>query len=150
MPQQGFHCIVDWVDMPYQQCIDCAATRGRCQFTASLLRGMADQARERRDGTLSVTALTGCTRQSYLQATHDYNRRPAPRGEPPGDRLPDDARGQKAPVPVWPDDQVERFLAKRAPGLADALATSVWPPMTEETWLCRYCPVAEVCESGPT
>ncbi len=57
---------------------------------------------------------------------------------------------KKAEVPIWPDGQVERFLAERAPGLADALATGVWPPMTEETWLCRYCPVAEVCESGPT
>ena len=47
MPQQGFHCIVDFEDVTFEACIECAATLGRCQLTASLLRGMADQARQR-------------------------------------------------------------------------------------------------------
>src|SRR5215212_10342232 len=47
VPQQGFHCIVDLEDVAFESCIECAATKGRCQFTASLLRGMADQARAR-------------------------------------------------------------------------------------------------------
>ena len=47
MPQQGFHCIVDFEDVSFEACIECAATLGRCQLTASLLRGMADQARAR-------------------------------------------------------------------------------------------------------
>ena len=78
MPQRGFHCIVDFIDLPFEQCIGCAASQGRCQFTASLLRGMADQAtaRDQDPPTISVTALTGCVRQAYLQATRDYYRRP--------------------------------------------------------------------------
>src|SRR3712207_2879463 len=47
VPQQGFHCIVDLEDVSFESCIECAATRGRCQLTASLLRGMAQQARGR-------------------------------------------------------------------------------------------------------
>src|SRR5690242_17694280 len=47
VPQQGFHCIVDLEDVAFERCIECAATQGRCQLTASLLRGMAEQARTR-------------------------------------------------------------------------------------------------------
>jgi hypothetical protein len=50
VPQQGFHCIVDLEDVSFEACIECAATLGRCQMTVSLLRGMADQARERNVG----------------------------------------------------------------------------------------------------
>jgi CRISPR/Cas system-associated exonuclease Cas4 (RecB family) len=238
MPQRGFHCIVDFVDVPYQSCVDCAATEGRCQFTASLLRGMADQARQRDDSAISVTSLTGCVRQSYLKATGDYYQRPdyqywayrgtlghtlAERGAgpetvserrferalalPSGKSLPivghpDEIvpgrsllvdykttdrpprtpspqhvaqlncyrwlvapeyeidrlgivyltmRGvRKVAVPVWPDGQAERFLVERAASLAYARETGQWPAMTEDTWMCAYCPVAEPCASGPT
>src|SRR5690349_4558923 len=50
VPQHGFHCIVDFEDVSFDSCITCAATQGRCQFTASILRGMADQARARDEG----------------------------------------------------------------------------------------------------
>ena len=237
MPQQGFHCIVDLEDVSFEQCIGCAASLGRCQFTASLLRGMADQARERDDEVISVTALTGCLRQSYLQATHDYYRRPdhqywAYRGTiahtmvehgagedtvseqrferelvlPSGrtltitgqpdeivparqllveyktaDRVPRALSLQhiaqlncyrwliapqyeitrlgivylsmrdvkKVGVPVWPDGQTERFLIERAAELAEALEAGAWPAMTEDRWMCHYCPVAETCARGP-
>jgi CRISPR/Cas system-associated exonuclease Cas4 (RecB family) len=237
MPQQGFHCIVDFVDVSFDECIGCAATRGRCQFTASLLRGMADQAGQRDDRSISVTALTGCVRQAYLQATRPYHRRPdhqywayrgtightmAERGAgegtiaeqrferelalPSGRTLtitgqPDEIvparkllveyktadRPPRAPsvqhiaqlncyrwlvapdheiatlgivyltmrevkkvaVPIWPDGQAERFLAERAASLADALEGGAWPAMTEDRWMCRYCPVAATCEAGP-
>ena len=76
MPQQGFHCIVDWEDVSYERCIGCAASQGRCQFTASLLRGMAEQAKERDHERISVTDLVGCVRQAYLQRTRDYYQRP--------------------------------------------------------------------------
>jgi hypothetical protein len=112
VPQQGFHCIVDFEDVSFDSCITCAATQGRCQFTASILRGMADQARSRDEGRgtrgegepvevglappeklalldesgadhggtaipkLSVTTLVGCTRQAYLKATEPYYQRP--------------------------------------------------------------------------
>jgi hypothetical protein len=84
VPQQGFHCIVDFEDVSFDACIECAATRGRCQFTASILRGMADQSRAREADSpvaaavpkLSVTALVGCVRQAYLKATEDYHQRP--------------------------------------------------------------------------
>jgi len=277
VPQQGFHCIVDFEDVSFDSCITCAATQGRCQFTASILRGMADQARARQesgvrsqdsggDGApvgvglappdesdlldelgadhavvavpkLSVTTLVGCTRQAYLKATEPYYQRPdhqywayrgtlghvlVERGAGEGivaeqrfDRdllLPngrlvtitgqpdeiDPARNllldykttdraprtlspmhiaqlnvyrwlvapqhqidrlgivyltmretKKVAVPIWPDGQVERFLAERAGPLAEAYAGGAWPDLTEDTWLCRYCPVAAVCERGP-
>jgi CRISPR/Cas system-associated exonuclease Cas4 (RecB family) len=233
MPQQGFHCIVDFVDVPFEQCINCAATQGRCQFTASLLRGMADEAKRREHDRISVSTLTGCVRQSYLQATHGYYQRPdqqywAYRGSiahamvergagdgtiaeqrferelplPSGRSVtisgqPDEIvptrqllvdyktverpprepsvqhiaqlncyrwlvapehdvntlgivylsmRGvKKVGVPIWPDGQAERFLAERAASLVQARETGEWPDMTEDTWMCRFCPVAEPC-----
>lgn len=285
MPQQGFHCIVDLEDVSFEACIACAATRGRCQLTASLLRGMADQARERNaddeirlstargSGTvlalpivgglvddldadpaeellieadaaprspipvLGVTALTGCVRQAFLKTTEPYYQRPdqqywsyrgtlghllAERGAGPGVvaerrferelRLPtgrrvtitgrpdeiDPTRGllidykttdraprqpsplhiaqlnvyrwlvapeyeierlgivyltmkgvQKASVPLWPDGQAERFLQERAGALADAYAGGDWPALTEDRWMCNFCPVVAACERGP-
>ncbi|MCC6178040.1 MAG: PD-(D/E)XK nuclease family protein [Chloroflexi bacterium] len=89
MPQRGYHCIVDFEDVSFDACIGCAATKGRCQFTASILRGMADQAKAREvehaaDPTgaagalpkLNVTSLVGCLRQAYLKTTEDYYQRP--------------------------------------------------------------------------
>jgi len=291
VPQQGFHCIVDLEDVSFEACIDCAATRGRCQMTASLLRGMANQARERNaddaarlraaggggrllalpmvharsagvagagpvDGELdeaailedpeeapaeaipplSVTALTGCVRQAFLKSTEPYYQRPdqqywsyrgtlghllAERGAGPGIvaerrferalRLPsgrrvtitgkpdeiDPARGllidykttdraprqasplhiaqlnvyrwlvtpeyeierlgivyltmkgvQKAAVPCWPEGQAERFLQERAGALAEAYAGGAWPALTEDRWMCNFCPVTAACERG--
>jgi hypothetical protein len=265
VPQQGFHCIVDFEDVSFEACIECAATRGRCQLTASLLRGMAEQARARnaadaealqagtagtadaagavdRDDAgrgmpippLSVTALTGCLRQAYLKTTEAFYQRPDQQywsyrgtlahllvegGAGPGVvaeqrferqlRLPtgrlvtvtgqpdeiDPARRllidykttdraprqpspmhiaqlnvyrwlvapdhqidrlgivyltmkgvQKAAVPIWPDGQVERFLYERVGPLAEAFAGGAWPAMTEDRWLCSYCPVVAACE----
>jgi CRISPR/Cas system-associated exonuclease Cas4 (RecB family) len=256
VPQQGFHCIVDFEDVSFDSCVTCAATQGRCQFTASVLRGMADQARTRSQEQagarlqkggptaepvaaipkLSVTALVGCTRQAYLKATEPYYQRPdhqywayrgtlghmlVERGAGEGiiaerrfdrdlllpngrlvtitgqpdeidparrllldykttDRAPRtlspmhsaqvnlyrwlvephyqiDRLGlvyltmrdtKKVAVPIWPDGHVERFLAERAGPLAEAYAAGTWPDMTEDTWLCRYCPVAAICEAG--
>ena len=259
MPQQGFHCIVDLEDVSFESCIECAATKGRCQLTASLLRGMADQARSRNDEDaaradlatdvlsddapgpippLSVTALTGCVRQAFLKATEPYHQRPdqqywayrgtlahllAERGADasvvseqrferdlklPSGRVvtitgrPDEidpARGllidykttdraprqpsplhiaqvnayrwlvapryqidrlgivyltmkgvQKAAVPLWPDGQVERLLVERAGALAEAYAGGDWPDLTEDRWMCGFCPVAAACERGPS
>lgn len=255
VPQQGFHCIVDLEDVSFESCIACAATQGRCQLTASLLRGMADQSRARnrdialtvvsgeRDAPeiaippLSVTALTGCVRQSFLKHTEPYYQRPdqqywayrgtlghllAERGAgpdaiveqrferelllPSGRRVtisgqPDEidpARSllidykttdraprqpselhvaqvnlyrwlvlpqypierlgivyltmkgvQKAAVPIWPDGQVERFLHERAGALAEAYAGGAWPDLTDDRWLCTFCPVVVACERGP-
>jgi CRISPR/Cas system-associated exonuclease Cas4 (RecB family) len=246
VPQQGFHCIVDFEDVSFDACIDCASTLGRCQLTASLLRGMADQARDRNAdlerapspvSPLSVTALVGCVRQTYLKATEPYYQRPdqqywayrgtlghqlVERGAGPGIvaeqrferdlRLPsgqvvtitgqpdeiDAARSllidykttdrpprlpselhiaqlniyrwlvapvhqidrlgivyltmkgvKKASVPIWPDGQVERYLADRAGPLAEAYAGGPWPDLTEDRWLCKFCPVAVACELGP-
>mgnify|MGYP000899221578 CR=1 FL=1 len=258
MPQRGFHCIVDFEDVSFEACIGCAATRGRCQLTASLLRGMADQVRARDDDraradatretdqteasraplpALSVTALTGCVRQAYLKAVEPYYQRPdqqywayrgtlghllTERGAGPDVisecrfrrelQLPsgrtvtitgqpdeiDPARNllidykttdrpprqpspmhiaqvnayrwlvapehqidrlgivyltmkgvQKAAVPLWPDGQVERFLAERAGALAEAYDGGEWPALTEDRWLCQFCPVAAACERGP-
>jgi hypothetical protein len=247
VPQQGFHCIVDFEDVSFEACIECAATRGRCQLTSSLVRGMAEQARARNADAaapaasaipaLSVTALTGCIRQAYLKLTEPYYQRPdqqywsyrgtlghllAERGAGPeviaerrferelllpNGRLvtitgqPDEidpARGllidykttdraprqpsplhiaqlnvyrwlvaphhlidrlgivyltmkgvQKAAVPIWPDGQAERFLLERAGALAEAHAGGDWPAMTDDRWMCSYCPVATACERGP-
>jgi CRISPR/Cas system-associated exonuclease Cas4 (RecB family) len=248
VPQRGFHCIVDLEDVSFDGCIECAATRGRCQLTASLLRGMADQARARNDQDddraaaaevppLSVTALTGCVRQSFLKSTETYYQRPdqqywayrgtlahllAERGAgaetisehrferelrlPNGlavtitgqpDEIDPDRRllidykttdraprqpsplhiaqlnayrwlvapehqieqlgivyltmkgVQKAAVPIWPDGQVERLLQERAGALAEAYRGGAWPEMTEDRWMCAYCPVAAACERGP-
>jgi hypothetical protein len=277
MPQQGFHCIVDFEDVSFEACIDCASTRGRCQLTPSLLRGMADQAQARNaddaralaarvvgrltplpmlgDGadeagaasdvssdptpipSLSVTALTGCVRQAYLKTTEPYYQRPdqqywayrgslghllVERGAGPATvaehrferelRLPsglmvtltgqpdeiDPARGllidykttdraprqpsplhiaqlnayrwlvapsyqidrlgivyltmkgvQKASVPIWPSGQIERFLHERAGALAEAYTDGTWPALTEDRWMCTYCPVVAACERGP-
>ena len=259
MPQQGFHCIVDLEDVSFQACVECAATRGRCQLTSSLLRGMAEQA-QARDAersaidaptvpspepgearpplpAFSVTELTGCVRQAYLKATEPYYQRPdqqywsyrgtlahllAERGAGPGVvserrferalRLPsgrlvtvtgkpdeiDPSRGllidykttdrpprqpsplhiaqlnvyrwlvspqyeidrlgivyltmksvQKAPVPIWPAGQAERFLQERAGALAEAYAGGDWPDLTEDRWMCGFCPVSAACERGP-
>jgi hypothetical protein len=286
VPQQGFHCIVDLEDVSFDACIECAATLGRCQLTASLLRGMAEQARarnaddERRLGTgsgagtvlalpmlgdlepdlgdgefdetavledpesppsaaipaLSVTALTGCVRQAFLKTTEPYYQRPdqqywsyrgtlghllAERGAGPDIvaeqrferelRLPsgrevtitgkpdeiDPARGllidykttdraprqpsplhiaqvnvyrwlvgpefaidrlgivyltmkgvKKASVPVRPDGHVERFIQERAGALAEAYAGGDWPGLTEDRWMCGFCPVVSACERG--
>lgn len=286
MPQQGFHCIVDLEDVSFEACIECAATVGRCQLTASLLRGMADQARARNaeddtrvrtargtgtllalpmlhevvadlargdaDATailgasedppsaaipaLSVTALTGCVRQAFLKTTEPFYQRPdqqywsyrgtlghllAERGAGPGIvaeqrferelRLPsgrlvtitgkpdeiDPSRGllidykttdraprqpsplhiaqlnvyrwlvapaheierlgivyltmkgvQKASVPIWPDGQAERFLQERAGALAEAYVGGEWPALTDDRWMCNYCPVTVACERG--
>ena len=289
MPQQGFHCIVDLEDVSFEACIACAATLGRCQMTASLLRGMAQQARERNaedeqrvrtargHGTLlalpmlhdltddlgadlaeegderalfgkadapasatipalSVTALTGCVRQAFLKTTEPYYQRPdqqywsyrgtlghllAERGAGPDIvaerrferelRLPsgrrviitgkpdeiDPSRAllidykttdraprqpsplhiaqlnvyrwlvapdyeierlgivyltmkgvHKASVPLWPDGQAERFLLERAGALADAYVGGEWPALTEDRWMCNYCPVTTACERG--
>lgn len=258
MPQQGFHCIVDLEDVSFESCIECAATVGRCQMTASLLRGMADQARARnaeeqdraaerasalealtpcQQPPLSVTSLTGCVRQAFLKATVPYHQRPdqqywayrgtlghllAERGAGPGIiaerrferelRLPDGRRVtitgqpdevdperrllidykttdrapkqpsplhiaqlnayrwlvaseyeidrlgivyltmkgvQKAAVPIWPDGQVERLLGERAGALAEAFAGGAWPELTEDRWMCTFCPVLAACERGP-
>jgi CRISPR/Cas system-associated exonuclease Cas4 (RecB family) len=54
---------------------------------------------------------------------------------------------KKVGAPIWPDGQVERYLAERAGPLAEAYATGAWPAMTEDTWMCRYCPVAVTCET---
>jgi hypothetical protein len=291
VPQQGFHCIVDLEDVSFETCIACAATLGRCQLTASLLRGMADQARARNaddgvrlktirgegkllalpmlhdqavshprtnlaegdlDGAviledpedapsatipaLSVTALTGCVRQAFLKTTEPFYQRPdqqywsyrgtlghllAERGAGPDVvaerrferelRLPsgrrvtitgkpdeiDPSRGllidykttdraprspsplhiaqlnvyrwlvapeyeierlgivyltmkgvRKAPIPLWPDGQAERFLQERAGSLADAYAGGEWPALTEDRWMCNFCPVTAACERG--
>jgi CRISPR/Cas system-associated exonuclease Cas4 (RecB family) len=55
---------------------------------------------------------------------------------------------KKAAAPIWPDGEVERYLAERAGPLAEAYAMGTWPEMTEDTWLCSYCPVADVCKRG--
>jgi hypothetical protein len=293
VPQQGFHCIVDLEDVSFDACIECAATLGRCQLTASLLRGMAEQARTRntedearastarsREGAgrsrllhlpmlgqeighhatavldeadtlddldhdpteapvpaLSVTALTGCVRQAYLKSTEPFYQRPdqqywayrgtlghllAERGAGPDIvaerrferelRLPsgrhvtitgrpdeiDPARGllidykttdraprqpsplhiaqvnayrwlvapeyqidrlgivyltmkgvQKAAAPIWPEGQIERLLQERAGALAEAYSGGAWPDLTEDRWMCNYCPVVAACERGP-
>lgn len=265
MPQQGFHCFVDFEDVSFDACITCAATRGRCHLTASVLRGMADQARARAASEalpavgqgrapadddsstrtsepaplpkLSVTALVGCTRQAYLKATEPYYQRPDQQywsyrgtlghllvaggagpevvseqrferelrlptgrvvtitGQPdeidPARRLlidyktverpprtpspthiaqlnlyrwlvapsyPIDRLGivyltmratRKVEVPIWPDGQVERYLYERAGGLAEAFAGGAWPELTEDRWLCDYCPVLAACQRGP-
>ncbi len=246
MPQRGFHCIVDFEDVSFDACIGCASTLGRCQLTASLLRGMADQARDRNASAeqaptpippLSVTSLVGCVRQTYLKATEPYFQRPdqqywayrgtlghqlVERGAGPDViaeqrferalRLPsgqtvtitgqpdeiDTARRllidykttdraprvpselhiaqlnlyrwlvapvheidrlgivyltmkgvKKTSVPIWPDGQVERYVAERAGPLADAYAHGSWPELTEDRWLCKFCPVAVACELGP-
>jgi PD-(D/E)XK nuclease superfamily len=290
VPQQGFHCIVDFEDVSFEACIECAATLGRCQLTASLLRGMADQARARNDDdeararaasndgrrlalpmlddhvgrpaedltdgpagdtaaeavdtlappaipAITITELTGCTRQAYLKATVPYFQRPdqqywsyrgtlghllAERGAGPDvvaerrferelplpngrrvtitgkpdeidpsrsllidykttDRAPRqpsplhiaqlnayrwlvepehpiDRLGivyltmkgvQKASVPIWPEGQVERFLQERAGALAEAYAGGDWPALTDDRWMCSYCPVTAACERGP-
>lgn len=239
MPQTGFHCIVDFVDVPFENCIDCAATRGRCQFTASILRGMVEQAHGRAPdapNSVSVTTLTGCGRQAYLKETEAFSQRPdqqywAYRGTlahamvergagddaiierrfarelrlPSGRAItitgrPDEIvpartllveykttdrppkvpavqhvaqmnayrwlvapeypverlglvyltmRGvHKASAPIWPEEQVERFLGERAAELVRARETGEWPSLTEDTWMCSYCPVAEVCKRG--
>jgi hypothetical protein len=259
VPQQGFHCIVDFEDISFESCIECAATEGRCQLTASLLRGMAAQARSRAEArgtpdqlhpgtvglsteslqpvpTLNVTDLTGCVRQSFLKATEPYYQRPdhqywayrgtlahllAEQGAGPGiiaerrferelelpngtsvtitgkpdeidptrgllidykttDRAPRqpsplhiaqvnvyrwlvgpefaiDRLGivyltmkgvKKASVPVWPDGHVERFIQERAGGLAEAYAGGDWPGLTEDRWMCGFCPVVSACERG--
>jgi len=286
VPQQGFHCIVDLEDVSFEACIECAATLGRCQLTASLLRGMAEQARARNaeddarvrtargtgaplalpmlqdlrpdlaegevDETalledpegapsaaipaLSVTALTGCVRQAFLKTTEPFYQRPdqqywsyrgtlghllAERGAGPGIvaerrferelRLPsgrrvtvtgkpdeiDPSRNllidykttdraprqpsplhvaqlnvyrwlvapdyaierlgvvyltmkgvQKASVPLWPDGQAERFVRERAGALAEAYVGGAWPALTEDRWMCNYCPVTAACERG--
>jgi len=240
MPQQGFHCIVDFVDVPFRACVECAATQGRCQFTASLLREMAEQSRSRapdEPSSASVTTLVGCVRQAYLKEAEEFYQRPdeqywAYRGTightmvergagedviaerrfarelrlPSGRTLtiagrPDEVspgrkllveykttdrppktpslqhvaqlnayrwlvapehsverlgivyltmRGvEKASVAIWPDVQVERFLAERAAELIQARETGAWPAMTEDTWMCNYCPVAHACKHGP-
>ena len=259
MPQQGFHCIVDLEDVSFESCIECAATLGRCQLTASLLRGMASQARSRATSrvalegaepallqasagalatipAISVTDLTGCVRQAYLKETEPYYQRPdqqywayrgtlahllAEQGAGPGIvaehrftrelQLPngtvvpisgqpdevDPRRGllidykttdraprqpsplhiaqlnayrwlvspeyaierlgivyltmkgvTKASVPIWPEGQVERFLRERASALVEAYAGGDWPAMTEDRWMCGFCPVAAACERG--
>jgi CRISPR/Cas system-associated exonuclease Cas4 (RecB family) len=56
---------------------------------------------------------------------------------------------QKASVPIWPDGQVERLLAERAGALAEAYAGGGWPELTEDRWMCGFCPVAAACERGP-
>ena len=57
---------------------------------------------------------------------------------------------KKASAPIWPEGEVERYLAERAGALAEAYASGTWPEMTEDTWLCSYCPVAEACKrAGP-
>ena len=228
------------MDVSYQACVECAATKGRCQFTASLLRGMAAQSGGRQPdepGSASVTSLTGCARQTFLKGAEDFYQRPdeqywAYRGTightmveqgagedvlaeqqfarelrlPSGRTLritgrPDEIvperkllveykttdrppktpsfqhiaqlnayrwlvtpehpierlgivyltmRGvQKASVPIWPDEQVERFLAERAAELVQARETGEWPAMTVDTWMCTYCPVAKACQRGP-
>jgi CRISPR/Cas system-associated exonuclease Cas4 (RecB family) len=55
---------------------------------------------------------------------------------------------QKASVPIWPDGQVERLIQERAGALAEAYGGGDWPSMTEDRWMCGYCPVAAACERG--
>jgi CRISPR/Cas system-associated exonuclease Cas4 (RecB family) len=54
----------------------------------------------------------------------------------------------KASVPIWPEGQVERLLRERASALVEAYAGGEWPEMTEDRWMCGYCPVAAACERG--
>jgi CRISPR/Cas system-associated exonuclease Cas4 (RecB family) len=56
---------------------------------------------------------------------------------------------QKASVPIWPDGQVERLLQDRGGALAEAYSGGDWPELTEDRWMCRFCPVAAACERGP-
>jgi hypothetical protein len=56
---------------------------------------------------------------------------------------------QKASVPIWPSGQVERLLQERAGALAEAYSGGAWPDLTEDRWMCKYCPVAGACERGP-
>ena len=56
---------------------------------------------------------------------------------------------QKASVPLWPEGQAERFLRERAGALADAYAGGGWPALTEDRWMCNFCPVTAACERGP-
>jgi hypothetical protein len=55
---------------------------------------------------------------------------------------------QKASVPIWPDGQIERLLQERAGALAEAYAGGEWPALTEDRWMCTYCPVTAACEQG--
>lgn len=80
MPLARIRCVVDQTEQTTAGCVACAealtAPRGRrCQFTASILRGMYDGS-GREDAGVSASQLTGCTRQTVLQHLYDYTADP--------------------------------------------------------------------------
>lgn len=80
MPLARIRCVVDHQETTPAACVACAsaltAPKGRrCQFTASILRGMYDGS-GREDAGVSASALTGCTRQTVLQALYPYTGAP--------------------------------------------------------------------------
>ena len=80
MPLAHIRCVVDRSEETPAGCVACAealtAPKGRrCQFTASILRGMYDSS-GRADAGVSATSLTGCPRQTVLQALYPYTADP--------------------------------------------------------------------------
>jgi len=75
---QGFICEADERQVPFDECLACAAQEHPCTFPYAMLAWLAEDAREPHD-SISVTALTGCVRQAYLRRNRPYYERPSKR-----------------------------------------------------------------------
>jgi len=72
---RGFHCPEGKGDLPFWQCLECAAThKNTCQFDYPILSGMYRNLRKGEG--ISVTSLLTCLRKVVLQVRHDVYLNP--------------------------------------------------------------------------
>ncbi len=75
MPLVGYLCEYDNQQVTFEDCIRCAEEHPRCDFTSTILSGMAGN--DRAGAGISVTNLVGCLRQSYFALSQPYHQRPS-------------------------------------------------------------------------
>jgi len=80
VPLVGFICSINENrKVSFDECLDCALHRKRksCHFSYEILYGIIAEHKERDPNEISVTALLGCLRNTYLTRHIDYYDEPA-------------------------------------------------------------------------
>ena len=72
MPQKGWLCEKTGQPVGFDECMECAGTPDRCDFTPEILRAIKKNLRMKPTRRLSVTRLLGEPRQRVIEMKYDY------------------------------------------------------------------------------
>lgn len=73
---KGFICEKGGGQVSFDECLKCALTRSRCNYTYQMLKGMSVLIRQPQDNVAHITELMPCLRRTYLDRFYDVYLRP--------------------------------------------------------------------------